>query len=455
MLQTVKKQSTLLSPDLLKPDQESAIDRLFNFDATLLVAGMGFGKTIVTLTAVQELLADGVIKRVLVVAPLEVCKTVWREEAAKWSHTSGLNIGAAIGSEKERLHALNGGDQVVLINFENLVWLCKQTTVNFFGFDALVVDELSKLKSSGGEGFKKLRSKLKFFNWRVGLTGTPVSEDFIGLYGQCLVLDGGARLGTRRDKFMETYFYPTDFMRYNWALKDASGATLLNAVRGLIYVTDDVGYKASLPPIHHHLVTVELPNDARMLYEAMRIDMMVEGVTADNAAVLVGKLAQLANGFLYLDGGDAPKFVHDAKLLECKRLVAGASGNVIIAAWFKEDFARLREAFPSAVAFKDGDSLTNIERWNRGEIPVLLIQPRSAGHGVQLQFGGSTLVWYSPVWSRDLTEQTEARIWRRGQGKPVDVYTVCAGGTIDVEIASRVEGKAGFKRLLEAHMLRP
>jgi len=415
---------------------------------------MGFGKTVCTLSAIAELLADGVLKKVLILAPLKVCKTVWRQEALLWEHTAHLKIAAAIGTERARLAAINSDADVVLMNYENLVWFCTTFKRDDHGFDGLVCDEISKLKNSTGAGFKKFKARLPAFKWRVGLTGTPVSEDFQGLYGQTFILDSGARFGTRKDVFLHKYFYATDYMEYNWELIDPTGATILNVVKDLIFIADNAAYQKTLPPIHHHQIPVVLPDDARATYETLKKDCAVGDITADNAAVLVGKLLQVASGFLYGDPelGIDLQFIHDAKLVECAKIVEAHSGPVVIAYWFKEDFDRLCKRFPNAVALAGGDDQETIARWNRGEIDILLLQPRSAGHGLQLQSGGSCLIWYGAVWSRDLTEQTEARLHRQGQKNSVDVYTLCAVDTVDELVVDRVESKAGYKDLLTAHL---
>lgn len=427
---------------------------MFEHDASLIIADMGFGKTVCTLTAIKELLDEGVVRKVLILAPLKVCKTVWRQEATKWEHTAGLSIKAAVGDANARVAAIESGAEIVLMNYENLVWFCTVYKKNNHGFDGLVCDEISKLKNSTGAGFKKLKPRLPTFTWRVGLTGTPVSEDFEGLYGMTFVLDSGERFGTRKDMFLRKYFFATDFMEYNWELLDASGATLLDKVKDLIFIADNKAYQKTLPPIHHHTVPVELNEEARGFYELMKKDCAVGEITADNAAVLVGKLLQLASGFLYGDEDleIETQYIHSDKLLACQRLLWKHRGPVVIAYWFKEDLRRLLSYFPNAVAMAGGDDQETIDQWNAGEIDILLLQPRSAGHGLQLQGGGSGLIWYGPVWSRDLTEQTEARLHRQGQTDEVNVYTLCSVDTVDDLVVERVESKASYKDLLTTHL---
>ena len=453
MLQTPLDKSTLLSPALLTANQDLCLSRLYENDATLVIAEMGFGKTVVTLSAIKELIDDAVISRVLVLAPLKVCKTVWQSEAVKWSHLYNLEIAAAIGPVSERVNAIKSGAKVVLMNYENLPWFC-DTFKSSHGFDGLVCDEITKLKSSGGKGFKKLRHRLKDFNWRCGLSGTPVSEDFQGLYSMIHVLDSGERLGGRKDLFMRKYFFPTDYKEYNWALTDATGATILNAVSDLIFVADNAAYKQSLPPISHTFKKLKLPPISQAIYDDMKRDAVANGVAAANAAVVVGKLLQISSGFLYGDikNGIAAERLHDIKLTAVVDLVDKIAAPVIIAYWFKNDLEALQVALPNAVVMSGSNDNETIDLWNKGEIPVLLLQPRSAGHGLQLQGGGSDLIWFGPVWSRDLVLQTEARLWRQGQKNPVRIYTLLMDNTIEVDVSERVDEKASYSELLAAHL---
>ena len=449
----------MLSKKLLTSDQNKAIDKAFENDATLLVGDMGVGKTIISLTTVQELLAVGFISRVLVVAPLKVANTRWQQECANWQHTSGLTVGIATGAPKKRMAALTDlNNDVVVINFENLAWFCK-TFKDSHGFDGLVIDELTKLKESGGTAFKKLRHRLHAFKWRLGLTGTPVSENFESLYAMCMVLDSGARLGTRKDVFMRKYFYPTDYNEYNWELLDGTGATLLKAVDDLIHVIDTTVYQAELPPFVFHPIKIELDVKSRLAYQALKQDSVLDmeggGVlTADNAAVLTGKLQQLANGFLYDEDGSGgfATCLHTLKIDECVRLVKKINAPVIISYWYKEDLKRLKAAFKKGIHLDGKNDDLVMSAWNRGAIDVLFIHPLAAGHGIELQHGGSDFIFYSPIWSRDQKMQVMGRVRRKGQkADKVDVYTLLASDTVDELIDERVEGKASYEELLLTH----
>ncbi len=431
----------MLKKSDLKPDQQGAIDRLYEHDETIIIAEMGGGKTIITLTAIAELLEDNVLKNVLIIAPLKVCQTVWRQEAQKWAHTENILIAVACGSEKKRREAVEARAQITVINFENVAWLMKN--YGKLGFwDGLVVDELTKLKAVGGKTFKALRPRLKDFSWRVGLTGTPVSEDFEGLYAMAMVIDCGKALGTRFDAFKNTYFFPTDFQQYNWALHDGASDNILMRVENLIY--DLESYTAELPPITYETVELTMPIELKARYDEFKHtnilafdDDELDAVAADTAAVLSGKLQQLASGFIYDENGDSV-LICDYRLRALESLLYGLKRPVVVCYWFKADLIAMRERFPLCVVLGD-DVEENSRRWNNGEIDMLLLHPRSAGHGLQLQFGGCDMIWYSPTWSRDLWLQTNARLWRRGQTKPVTITSIIAKHTVDELVQARIE----------------
>ena len=435
-------------------NQTSCVTRLYETDQTIVVAAMGFGKTVVTLTAINELLRDNVLVRVLIIAPLKVARTVWQQEAAKWSHTSEP-LALAVGTDKTRRAAFESDARIVVTNYENIPWAAKAGLLE--GFDGIVYDELSKLKKAGGRTFKAIRKCLHGFKWRVGLTGTPVSEDFQGLYGQVLMIDGGKRLGTRFDRFRHAHFVSYDPGGFIWEMIDPKGVRLLDSIKDLIFIADNDAYKKSLPSITRAVVSYELPREGRLAYNEMKktavLEMGDETFTAANAAVLTGKLQQISSGFLYRED-DAPVDLHRARFLALRKLLSRipAGENVLIAYWYKHELETLLYGLAGAVAMTGTGDEKVMADWNAGRIKILLVQPRSCGHGIQLQHGGSTLVWYGPVWSRDLTEQTEARLWRQGQKKPVNVYTLAGSKTIDELIIAKVESKGGYQELLTAHL---
>jgi hypothetical protein len=402
---------------------------------------MGAGKTVCALTAASELLCDGVCSRILVVAPLKVCNKVWRQEHLKWSHLEHLNVGIATGSEANRKAAIESDAEIVVINFENLKWLFKHYKKN--NFDGLIVDELSKLKASGGSNFKALRPQRKKMKWAVGMTGTPVSENWLGLYGQMLIVDGGAALGTRKDKYLGQYFYPTDYNQYNWELRDGSAEQIADVIRDVVHVMPD--YRGELKPKEHIRITVALPETVRDIYNTLRDDFCIDEIEAPNAAVLTGKLQQVAAGFLYREDQPALE-LHTAKL---EALAAWVGKEpLMVCYWFKHELAALQAQYPEAMTL---DEKGAVEEWNAGRLNMLLVHPRSGGHGLNLAPGGALIVWLSPTWSRDLFEQTNARLWRRGQTKVVRVVELLCFDTVDDVVAARVESKADYHTLLLEH----
>tara|TARA_R110000803_G_scaffold128338_1_gene195763 strand:- start:713 stop:2056 length:1344 start_codon:yes stop_codon:yes gene_type:complete len=436
---------------LLTADQQDCVDHLYENDYTLLDAAMGSGKSVVALTAIAELIRDGAFKHVLIIAPLKVCKTVWKQEAAGWEHTSHLSVARAVGTAAERLAAVREKADITVINFENIVWLFRELHKKEIAhLDALVVDELSKLKSGGGSQFKALRPRLKNFCWRVGLTGTPVSEDWLGLYAQMLVVDGGAALGTRKDQYQRKYFYPTDYMEFSWELHDHSPAEITKKIAHLVYTLPD--YRAELPPITYETLLLPMPKSVAAAYEEMSETMVLdaEDVAAENAAVLSGKLLQIANGFYYTPDGDGMR-ISNYKIDACVAAVDDSDGPVVVFYWFKSDLAELKKRMPHAREMGKTPEQTLAE-WNSGAIDVLLLHPRSAGHGLNAAAGGHEIIWLGPVWSRDLWEQSNARLWRRGQKHPVRVRSIIANHSIDLIVTDRVEGKGKFKELFKKHL---
>jgi len=461
-----KQQQQLLAKDLLTQDQIDAVTRLYEHDHTLMISKMGGGKTITTLTAIAELIADGVIESVLIVAPLKVCKTVWAQEALKWEHTCHLTISICVGNEQRRREALNENSQITVINFENLPWLFKTMKARCW-WDGLVIDEISKMKNSGGTQFRALRPRLVDYTWRVGLTGTPVSEDWEGLFGQMLIVDNGATFGTRKAAYLEKYFYPTDFNRYNWAMHDWSAAEITAKITPFIHVMPD--YRDQLPPIRYETVEVDMPDTVREAYREMSENFIVENlpsqdaafssfaeVEAPNAAVMISKLQQIACGFVYGSDGEAinlSDFRIDAAIELIKR-----QPRTLFVYQHQNEFLRIKAAldahFIPFVAIADGDAEAICSLWNDPDstVRVLLLHPKSAGHGLNLAAGGACVIWYAPQWSNDLWEQTNARLWRRGQTKPVLVQTLAARDSVDQLVINRVQKKHACERLLMSHL---
>lgn len=451
----------------LTSNQVGAVDHIYSTDNTLLVADMGAGKTVVALTAASELLRDGHLKRILVISTIKVAKNVWATEPKIWKHLKHLNIDLALGDEKTRRLALGGNCEIVCINFENLAWLSEFYGSDLTGmFDGLIIDEVSKLKSNSGTNFKKMKKHIKKFNWRLTMTGTPVSEDWTGLYGEMFMTDGGDALGKSKQKYLDKYFYPTDYERRNWKLIPNMDEKILNKIGDVLYHLPD--YRHELPELIEYNILTDMNAHMEILYNNFKRDCIAQlndaEIIAPNAAALSGKLQQIAQGFMYSPDGsvnllDALKI---ARLKELLKIRGGGSlgparaepprlspGPVVIVYWFKQDLTYLTDAFPSGVQL---DGAQTIADWNAGKIPILFLQPRSAGHGLNLARGGSNMVFYSPLWSNDLVKQTIARLWRRGQKDVVRVFHLLMRNTVDELISARIDDKTQYHALLIKHL---
>lgn len=452
----MKKPTNLLPLSAMTSEQQRTVDRLYDYDHTLLIAKMGAGKTVCTLTAIKELFTENVLDRVLVIAPLKVCDNVWAYEHLKWVHLEHLTVAVATGDVNKRRAAVECESQVLVLNLENVAWFFDQYRDDH-RCNGLIVDELSKFKNVGGVGFKKLRRRLHVFTWRCGMTGTPVSEDWTGLYGQMMVVDGGERLGTNQQSFLDRFFYPTDYSRRNWVPRAGCDRELVEAIRGIVYTMPD--YRAELPPITYVTETVTMSQSATDIYRTLKKDMLVKidagQIVASNEAVLTGKLAQAASGFLYDTESEAVEVIHHAKLDRVHEIIASYDSPVLLAYWFNYDRDILQASLDCPIygGSKSKAKTKALEdEWNTGRHKVMMIHPRSGGHGLNIQEGGCVVVWYGPQWSRDLWEQLNARLWRKGQKKPVTVVVIETEGTIDQLISARVEGKGAFDKALHTHL---
>lgn len=460
---TAENKQTLLSKDLLDDDQQECIDRLYEHDATLLVAGLGFGKTVIAATAGSELIADGVVRKLLVVGTAKIVKNVWQEECAKWEHLQHLRVASALGTPKQRTAAVLSDADVLVISYDNLLWFLNTFTPEQHGCDGLILDEVTRMKDPGGVAFKKLRRKSKTFTWRVGMSATPVSDDYIGLYGMCLILDDGKTLGTRKDAFLRHYFYPTDYNEYNWELLDRTGQELLDKVRNLVYVVDDAEYEKSLPLPLHFTIDVDLPPEVWELYNTMAREAVIEvgggKLGADNEAIVQGKLQQITQGFVYTDDNPDGETLHTCKLdaVRDKVLQCWETGlNVVVTYWFNWELLQLRAMFPDALEL----SHKNAEaRWNTGKEKILLLHPSSGGHGLRLERGGHVLIRTGLQWSNDKDKQVIGRLRRKGQRFQVIVYTVMVPDSVDYIMRLRLDGKekrsAAFKEHLKTCIKKP
>lgn len=439
----------LLSPADLTPEQQDAIDRLYNFDETLLVARKGFGKAVVLQTAIEELIREGHLRRVLIIAPPKVVRNVWASEWENWSHLHAPAL-AVPTPESRRKIIEDRSNSIVCLSADLVPWFF-QTYGRNHGFDGLAIDELTRFKSPGSHGVKTLRRHVRDFKWRVGLTATPVSECGTEIYAQALVLDGGMALGTNYDNFRLRYFRATDFNQYNWEFLPGGMARLAKDLQSLVFVADDEGYAGNLPAKHETQLIVGLPDEARLLYRAMARSMIADGIEAANTAVMVGKLQQIASGFMYREDGSI-KWIHDAKyqaIADHVRTLRKQGERVLICHWYEAELRAMRKQFGTYPQVTDTGA---IDKWNAGKLGVMGIHPRSGGHGLNLQRGGRHMVAVGPIWSADAWDQVIGRLWRRGQERPVVRTTCVASRTVDELVLDRLRGKAGNEQAIMRHL---
>lgn len=417
--------------------QAYAIEYIETHPVAAVLLDMGLGKTVISLTAIADLLFDSFeVHRVLVVAPLRVARDTWPAEIAKWEHLKGLTYAVAVGTVKERKTALMTDADITIINRENLQWLIESS--NFpFDYDMVVIDELSSFKNHKSKRFQalmKVRPKIKRI---IGLTGTPSSNGLMDLWAEFKLLDFGERLGRFITHYRNDYFIP-----------DKRNGEIIYSYKPMPYAEDAIYRKISditismkstdhlqMPELITSQYEVQLSEDEEKRYEELKADFILElpegEITAANAASLTGKLSQLANGAIYDDDGNILEF-HDRKLDALEDIIESANGKpLLVAYWFKHDLQRIKKRFD----VREIKTSKDIIDWNNGDIPVAVIHPASAGHGLNLQAGGSTLVWFGLTWSLELYQQTNARLWRQGQTSgTVIIEHIITKGTIDERI---------------------
>ena len=421
--------------------QDYATKFIIAHPACGLLLSMGLGKTIITLTALNELIFDYFdVGRVLIIAPLRVAKDTWPKEIEKWSHLKGLTYSVVVGSEKERRAALNRKAFVYIINRENVTWLINN---GYFNFDCVVIDELSSFKSHKSKRFKALRKVRPTVKRVIGLTGTPTPNGLIDLWAQINLLDLGARLGRFVGGFRERYFVPDKRNRdiiFSYKPREGAEEAIYDKISD-ICVSMKAKDHLNMPELIMSNVEVEMSEKEQKMYDSLKADLILPldggDIDAQSAVGLSNKLQQMANGAVYDENGKV-RVIHDRKLDALEDLIEAANGNpIMIAYWFKHDKDRLMERFNAVPIDKSED----ITRWNNGEIPVAIIHPASAGHGLNLQEGGCHLFWFGLTWSLELYQQCNARLWRQGQKDTVTVQHIITKGTIDEDVIKALENK--------------
>ena len=401
------------------------------------------GKTVITLTAIKELIYERFeVGRVLVIAPLRVGRDTWPAEIAKWDHLDGLTYAVAIGTPAERLSALRAKADIYIINRENVQWLVEESGIPF-DFDMVVIDELSSFKNHQAKRFRSLMSVRSRVSRIVGLTGTPSSNGLMDLFAEFKILDFGARLGRYISRYRDRYFLPDKRnaqVVFTYKLRPGAEEQIYNAISDITISMKAEDY-LDLPACIHNEVKVRLSDREQGLYEEFRKQMVLslgdEEIDAMNAAALTNKLLQMANGAIY-DAGHYEHHIHDRKLDALEDLIEAANGKpVLVCYWFRHDLARIRKRF-DVRELKTSQDITD---WNGGKIPVAVIHPASAGHGLNLQYGGCTLIWFGLTWSLELYQQTNARLWRQGQKEPVVIHHILTESTIDEQVMAALNRK--------------
>ena len=429
--------------------QRYAAEYIKAHPAAAVFLACGLGKTSITLTAVNDLMFDSFeIHRALVVAPIRVASFSWPAEIEKWDHLAGLKYSVAVGTAAERLAALKRQADIYLINRENVQWLISESGIPF-DFDMVVIDELSSFKNHQTKRFKalmKVRPKVKRI---VGLTGTPSSNGLMDLWAEFRLLDMGERLGRFLRQYRTSYFRPDKQNgQVVFSYKPLPGAEKqiygkISDITISMKSTDHL----RMPELVNSRYTVYLSEKEDSRYADLKKDLVLQlpdgEITAANAASLSGKLSQMANGAVYTDAGETVP-VHERKLDALEDIIEAANGKpVLVAYWFRHDLKRISGRLQKLkIPYARLDTDGSIRKWNAGEIPVALIHPASAGHGLNLQGGGNTLVWFGLTWSLELYQQTVARLWRQGQeSETVVVQHIITKGTIDERIMKALSEK--------------
>lgn len=424
--------------------QQYATDFIIKNPTAAVFLEMGLGKSVIALTAILELCLERFeISRVLVIAPLRVARDTWPAEIQKWDHLKDLTYSVAVGTANERRAALRQKTFVHIINRENVQWLIEDSGIPW-QYDMVVIDELSSFKSHQSKRFKSLMKARPGVRRMVGLTGTPSSNGLMDLWSEFRVLDMGKRLGRFITHYREQFFEPdrrNGMQVFSYRPRAGAEREIYRRIGDITISMRSADY-LKMPECVMNTVPVKLDSTEYEVYEEMESKMVTEldGVEIDavNAAALTGKLCQLANGAIYTPDGNTV-FFHERKLDALEDLIEGANGKpVLVAYWYKHDLARIQERF-KVCELKSSKDITD---WNAGKIPVAVIHPASSGHGLNLQAGGSTLIWFGLTWSLELYQQTNARLWRQGQqAETVVIHHIITRGTVDEDVMQSLSEK--------------
>ena len=442
--------------------QQYAIDFIESHPIAAVILDMGLGKTSVTLTAIADLLFDRFeISRVLVIAPLRVASMTWPDELRQWDHLRHLTFAVAVGTEQERRAALLQGADITIINRENLPWLVEKSRLPFH-YDMLVIDELSSFKNSQAQRFKAFMKLRPSASRVVGLTGTPSSNGLMDLFAEYRCLDMGQRLGRFIGRYRAAYFTPEKMngnIVYSYRLRPGAEEQIYERISDITISMKAMDH-LKMPALIKTRYLVRLSASERAAYNKLKADLIItpsdsnstlSTVTAVNAAALANKLSQLANGCVYDDDGK-PLVFHDRKLDALEDILEAATSPVLVCYWFKHDLKRISERLNAlGITYAEIRDSASIRSWNAGELQVGLIHPAASGHGLNLQQGGHTMIWFGLTWSLELYEQCIARLWRQGQQAQTVVVThIVTERTIDGQILRAIEDKSQTQEALIA-----
>ena len=428
--------------------QKYTIDFIKTHPAAAAFLDCGLGKTVICLTALKDLLEEGEISKVLVVAPLRVARDVWPIEAEKWSHLNGLKVSVVLGTPKQRRAALEADAQIYVTNRDNVQWLVAQKWPIYL-FDAVVLDELSSFKNYSAQRTRAVYRLCREAKRVIGLTGTPASNGLMDLWSEIGVLDGGQRLGKSLKWYQQYYFTPVSYYRNHpkdWKLKPGAEKAIYAAI-GDMTISMKAMDHLQMPELIASDYPAYMDERERRQYETLTQEMTLSlkggEVTAKNAMALGTKLIQMSNGLVYGTDG-TPIMIHSRKIEALEDMIEAANGKPVLVVYnYRHDLLRISAMLKDkGYSHAQLDSKESIRAWNRGELQVGLINPQSAGHGLNLQEGGSRMIWYSLPWSLDQYQQTCARLWRQGQKEnTVVIQHIITEGTIDEKIMAVLQRK--------------
>ena len=453
----------MLTKNNLHNYQKATVDFIIEHRFCGVFLDLGLGKTISTLTAINELMYDYCeISSVLVIAPKRVAETVWAEEAAKWEHTKHLTISKIIGTERKRLDALKVKADIYVVSRDNVAWLCN-VFASRLPFDMVVIDELSSFKSYQSQRFKSLRMSRPFMKRVVGLTGTPAPNSLIDLWPQMFLIDRGERLGKTITQYRARYFRPgktNGYVVYSYDIVAGASEMIQEKISDICISMKADDY-LDMPERTDNFIYVNMNSELKEKYNKFKEDSIIRlvddfdnggisEINAVNAAALVNKLLQFANGSVYDEDKNVHK-IHALKLEALKEIVENSNGQPILVAWtYQFDRDAILEAF-RAYNPRQLKTADDINDWNAGKIQIMLAHPASAGHGLNLQAGGSIIVWYGLTWSLELYQQFNARLYRQGQTEHVIIHHIVTKGTYDEEVIRAIKRKdKNQNRLLDS-----